>query len=323
MANTYTSIPCVIAKKDDVAFKTAMEDPSRLDLVNSLYGPGTVGAWLLIAMSVLISWAINRQSKNRDVISNDFVATIVFMLVAAGHLIYLITGKTLITCNDGWDLLPQTATVEAALNVCETSLTLLLVFFIIAAIHGHRKRASTVLVAGIIVLASEMFTFSRHPNSTVETSLFTRPFLFNMAILFQGILIILGFSIVFLVLSGLYFYAFDRLNERARTQTELSAEPAEGSNARRDTADRKAMGLSSWLPICFLPATLLSSVGTPLGWFGETQYARMTHPAAAERFLFFIPRSNISILDLDQAVALGAGLCTLGFSLWDAWRSWR
>ena len=323
MANRYTSILSCIAEKDDVAVKTAMEDPSRLDLVNSLYGPGTVGAWLLIAMSVLISWTINRQSKKRDVISNEFVATLVFMLVTAGHLIYLITGKTSITCNDRWDILLQTATVEAALNVCETSLTLLLVSFSIAAVHGHRKRASTVLVAGIIVLASEILTFNRHANSTVERSSFTRPFLLNTTIIFPGIIVSLGFPIVFLVLSGLYFYAVDRLNERARTQIELSAEPAEGSNARRYTADRKAMVLSSWLPICFLPANLLSSVGTPFGWFGETQYARLTHSAAAVRFLFFIPRSNISILDLDQAVALGAGLCTLGFSLWDAWRSWR
>ena len=61
---------------------------SRYQLVDSLYGPGTVGAWLLTLCAVLISWTLNMSSRRKDTISVDFIAALLLPLVAASHLVF-------------------------------------------------------------------------------------------------------------------------------------------------------------------------------------------------------------------------------------------
>jgi hypothetical protein len=65
-------------------------DASRYQLVDSLYGPGTVGAWLLTLCAVLISWTLNASSRRKDTISVDFVAALLLPLIAAGHVVFQI-----------------------------------------------------------------------------------------------------------------------------------------------------------------------------------------------------------------------------------------
>lgn len=60
-------------------------DTSRYQLIDSLYGPGTVRAWLLSTCAVLIIWTLNALSRRKDTIYVDLIATLLLPLVAAGH----------------------------------------------------------------------------------------------------------------------------------------------------------------------------------------------------------------------------------------------
>lgn len=66
-------------------------EPSRYELVNSLYGSGTVGAWLLTICAVLISWTANVTSRWQDTISMDFIALLLLPLVSTAHFILQVT----------------------------------------------------------------------------------------------------------------------------------------------------------------------------------------------------------------------------------------
>ena len=63
-------------------------DTFRYQLVDSLYGPGIVGAWLLTLCAVLISWTLNASSRRKDTISIDFIAALLLPMVAASHLVF-------------------------------------------------------------------------------------------------------------------------------------------------------------------------------------------------------------------------------------------
>ena len=56
--------------------------------VESLHGPGTIRAWLLTVISILISWTFNTQSRRRDAIPLDLIVVLLLLIVAAGHSFY-------------------------------------------------------------------------------------------------------------------------------------------------------------------------------------------------------------------------------------------
>jgi phosphotransferase system glucose/maltose/N-acetylglucosamine-specific IIC component len=64
---------------------------SPYELVESLYGPGAVGAWVPTILSILISWTVSKRHGCKDTLSIDLVTMLLFPIVAAGHLIYQIT----------------------------------------------------------------------------------------------------------------------------------------------------------------------------------------------------------------------------------------
>ncbi|KAL5692992.1 hypothetical protein EMGR_005526 [Emarellia grisea] len=99
-------------------------DGSRYQLVDSLYGPGTVGAWLLSLCAVLISWTLNTSSRRKDTISVDFITTLLLPFIAAGHAIFQITRlpapvAEVITAQQV-ELQRYASALEAPLNICET-----------------------------------------------------------------------------------------------------------------------------------------------------------------------------------------------------------
>lgn len=307
-----------------------MQNNQRLGLVNSLYGPGTVGGWLLVAISVLVSWTINPQSQSQDSITNDLVATLIFTLVAVGNFLYQFIkySPAIKIQNVPYDpkaveFLPRIASIEAALNVCETSASLMLVLFTTAVLHGHRKRAFSVFVTGILVFTTQIYVFVKGPDITPRASYFTRPFLFNLTPLFVAIMTILSSLVPVMMATWICSPIAQRRSDRNRLEPEdnppvLNAD----DNGRKEViaARRLVTRLYRHMSLVLVSATSFATFGTSIGIFGQTLYETLLKPSASERLLFFIPRSSSSIMDLDQAVALGAGLCTSGFSIWDAFR---
>jgi hypothetical protein len=142
-------------------------DSSRYQLVDSLYGPGTVGAWLLTLCAVLISWTLNVSSRGEDTISIDFIAVLLLPAVAAGHLVFQVVRLPFsvaeaITAREV-EKQKYASAMKAPLNVCET--------FSIAALllavccgpwwdsEPKLKQLGLVLVVGLLSWGRIMFCF--------------------------------------------------------------------------------------------------------------------------------------------------------------------
>jgi hypothetical protein len=133
-------------------------DTSRYQLVDSLYGPGTVGAWLLTLCAILISWTLNTSSRRKDTISVDFVGALLLPMVAASHLVFQVArllfsvGETITAQNV--ELQKYASAMEAPLNICETfSIAALLLAVFCGpwwSSDPKWKRLGLVLVAGLL-----------------------------------------------------------------------------------------------------------------------------------------------------------------------------
>lgn len=133
-------------------------ETSRYQLVDSLYGPGTVGAWLLTLCAVLISWTLNKYKRCKNSVSIDFVGTCLLFMVAAADLIFQMTrlfysvAETITSANV--EIQKYASTLEAPLNICETffMLTLIAAAFCGSWSNNESKfrRLSAVLVTGLL-----------------------------------------------------------------------------------------------------------------------------------------------------------------------------
>jgi hypothetical protein len=94
--------------------------------------------------------------------------------------------------------------------------------------------------------------------------------------------------------------------------------PAEGK-LRREYAADKWRKIITWLSFSFALFSLLFSGYNGAGLLAMTTFGVTNNPVL--RLVFFIPRTSLSIRDLDQAVALAAGMITLMFSIYDAIKS--
>lgn len=161
---------------------------TRYKLVDSLYGPGTVGAWLLTLCAVSISWTFNKSSRHKDTISVDFIAALLLPLIAASHLVFLLIRlpvplAEIITAR-GVELQQYESAIEAPLNICETFSMVALFWAILCRPCWHNimklRRLGLVVVTGLFSWAMEnvMFAMATMKGvSTTETTL-SRPYLF-------------------------------------------------------------------------------------------------------------------------------------------------
>ncbi|KAF7543092.1 hypothetical protein G7Z17_g11018 [Cylindrodendrum hubeiense] len=61
------------------------EPTDTFALVSGFYGPGSLAAWYLMNLMIVYSWRFDRQSRGR--ISINFLAALLYPLVAAGHFL--------------------------------------------------------------------------------------------------------------------------------------------------------------------------------------------------------------------------------------------
>ncbi|VUC25246.1 unnamed protein product [Clonostachys rosea] len=60
-------------------------DEDLYKLVSGFYGPGSIGCWYLLVISVLISWVFDPRCRFR--VTKDLIAAVIYPTVAAGHLL--------------------------------------------------------------------------------------------------------------------------------------------------------------------------------------------------------------------------------------------
>lgn len=110
---------------------------------DSLYGPGTVGCWLLVVCSVLLSWTLNPQYRRKDYITNDYIAALLFPCVASVHLAVLLyrlpAPLVEVIASPDPEMLQRIAAIDAPLEFCEISTVFLLPLFAMAAWNKQIK----------------------------------------------------------------------------------------------------------------------------------------------------------------------------------------
>lgn len=171
-------------------------DDSRYKLVDSLYGPGTVGAWLLTLCAVSISWTFNRSSRRKDTISVDFIAALLLPLIAASHLVFLlirlpVSLAEIITARDV-ELQQYGSAIEAPLNICETFSLVALFWAILCGPWWHNimklRRLGLVIITGLLSWAMEnvMFAMTTMKGVSASETTLNRPYLFHVTTIVAG-----------------------------------------------------------------------------------------------------------------------------------------
>jgi hypothetical protein len=330
---------------------------SRYQLVDSLYGPGTVGAWLLTLCAVLISWTLNASSRRKDTISVDFIAALLLPLVAAGHLVLQVARLPVpvaeaITAQDV-EVQKYASALEAPLNVCETfSMAALL----LAVCCGpwwvsdpKWKRLGLVLVGGLLSWGTEnvMFAMATMRGVQVMDATLSRPYLFFLTPIVASAW---GFLALCVVVGGVV-WVIGRVNARRAQNTERDPErirrrlprnyPLQvgknfnnSSGITQDSMERmsaqleralqesrtlehesRSIKMMTAITMVFLPVSFIASISGLS--FSKTKGSSKTY----SKQFFLIPRSNGSMNNLDQILALVGGIIVLLAAIRRAYRS--
>jgi hypothetical protein len=329
------------------------DTPDLYSLVSSLYGPGATVCWYLTVLSCLASWTLHPKKRVSGSIDPDFVALLTFPTVAAGHLISQVYGfpgsnNEMIITEDP-TLLKLVVAIEASLNIAETYMPICVVLFLIAIGFKCIKRALSLALTGLFCLSAEGYLFLSIPNKFHTIRSLSRPFLINFAGIFIAIVVLLivllaitvGLTIMFYVRRPGSTNAGDVEPEESielesvagpesvvgtENVAELEARLLLEINAYRPAfLDSRHANLISLLALIFLPFSALGSGFPGIFYIFSVPASGLLSwlQAAGSRLIRSIfPRTNVSIKELDQAVAILAGGTVLGFSLYSAADAW-
>jgi hypothetical protein len=315
-------------------------DQGRYDLVSSLYGPGTTACWYLSALTCLVSWTIHPKKRRSGSIDSDFIAVLTFPAVAAGHLIsqlhqYPALKVELLSTNDP-NLLRQVAAIEASLSITEASLIVFIMLFLIATSRRCVKRAIAIAIVGLFCFDAEVFMFFVTWRTGQAQHNLSRPFLVNFGTILIGTIALLSvLKFLSFVLLGMFF-----ARRRPKISRPEIPEPSRSFSNHRNRAieveiergqmlwnveqpdpweNDQHLELLTSFGIVVLP---LSAVATSVPALSDALSASGTSvwtwiiAAGCRLTRALFPRTNASIKDLDQAVALLAGMTILGFGLY-------
>jgi hypothetical protein len=324
--------------------------------VESLYGPGTIAAWLVTALSVLINWTFNPHTRRKDTISLDFVTVVLLPTVASIHLFFLLAhlpvsiAEALISQDE--DVRQFVAAFEAPLNVCETFSMLALIFAVTSIISWcepwpRYKRLGLIVAVGLLSWAPEnlLYFLATRKGVSVSESILSRPYLFFASPIIASVWAFLSVCLVLAGGSYIIIWCLHRTKDQSQHQPNTSgmqdtptyrfrnqnstsgnlesAQRLEGAIQAQRRSDDASMRTIVFLTSVFLPLALLSSFFSISSiTYPETR----TQTESSDRRnigIFFIPRSSQSISALDQAIALSTGCLVFLYTMFGVWRSRR
>ncbi|KAK4659051.1 hypothetical protein QC762_106885 [Podospora pseudocomata] len=308
----------------------------RFSNVSSLYGPGNMGGWLCILLSLFVTWTFNPKYSRSNTISPDFIIALTIPAVAAGHVYNLIffqapssstsSLKTLLTSSDISSQQFSSA-LEAPLTVCETFSGFGLALFGLATWKGQMKRALIVLVVTAFTWLPEWAILIKTGwNVPIDESNMVRPFCHNFDVpVITGIMTTLIVAVALAVLSqitSLASHQCDILFNASSSNATQERIPLHTIQKWLDLARVKlALTVKGWFdaiwPVISIPFLVIQVAIIILGGATETKYMS-SNQSLALRLSMALPKSSYKIDELDQAVCLFLGHVTLVFSLWDA-----
>jgi hypothetical protein len=305
--------------------ETTSLSEDRYELVSSLYGPGTTACWYLTIISCLASWTLHPSKRTSGSIDSDFLALLIFPTVAAGHLIFQLIGypgdnKDMMATQDP-ELLKLVAAIEAPLNITEIFMPIAVVLFLIAILRRCFKRALFVGTTGLFCLSAEAYMFILTWGRGTTPMNLGRPFLVN----FNAVMIFILFAIGFLMTSTLVLIVlfFNRTYQSARAAA-IDPDLTLGTQQSLKFLNSIHFQISRMISLVILPITAMASAGGMIGM--QVLYAATSWATVDGLIQHLFPQTNVSVKDLDQAVAVLAGATALGFSLYSVadcrYRAW-
>ncbi|KAH0557003.1 hypothetical protein GP486_005207 [Trichoglossum hirsutum] len=262
---------------------------------SALYGPGVVYGWFFTLLSVLVTWTANRRSRKKDSVTIDLLVALSLPMIASVPLLYRLhrfpgSIRDLMTGGDD-PVLRFSATVWAPLTVCTTFLPVSILLLGISTWYDHKKRAFSMLTVGGLCFSTEIALLVGFRDAC--TSGENCPWLHILNAL--GLMIA---NITLPILSATIFSARNfPSNPSSSVQGDISSRQLVAGRGRDKTA------------LMFDTMSAVAVTGL--------------YNAPALKFLFSIPKTSSlsSIKDLDQAVALVAGMATLTFRIYEVAKS--
>ena len=322
--------------------------------VSGLYGQGAVACWLLALGSVAISWTFNRDCRVRDEITNDFVAAIAMPCVSAGHLIYqMIRRPSLFAIEDDeslvFEISKNWAGIGASHDVCAIFALWSLPLMIIADSPLHYRQQLVIGSVALLCLTAETITIWTFYSGTklllvlqYTTALMTVcPILWTASQLYTDIRAAKLKAISAGPAAIQQTDTFDL--ELMVSPTTIPSAPSDAhlndshsqshaaANNPDDQPEEPTLQSSSLSRAkSFTHSATIYARIEPLIWgeiVANILYAThgtliLSDPrACSTKWPLLMPMSNAKLDDLDQAVALAMGLCTLVYSAREAWKS--
>jgi hypothetical protein len=223
-----------------------------LSLVSSQYGPGPVVGWLLAAISVFLSWTFDSRLSSNSIrtrsrlISADFIATVIFPLIATSDILLQLSRypgnlANLTTANNTL-LQRRVHILEAPLVLVEGALVVTVSLISTALYKQHFGKAVVLAAVNICGLGVEGILLPRtamHDSERPYKS-FSRSFLPNSVLLF--VLTTVLVIVYELVLVSLFVLSFIRARSKLSTTQSLAEQ---GSGSGDVSADQDSTPLLS------------------------------------------------------------------------------
>ena len=303
---------------------TEATQSDKYALVSSFYGPGAVVGWYLTTLGCLISFSLHPRKRSRESVTADLIAVLTFPTVAAADLVTQVRSYS----KEGATLAQSAASIEATLIVTETFLAIDVILFLLAVGFKCVRRPCLLATVGLFCFSAECYVyFSPFVNPAVGQQL-GRLFLINFGNILISVIAVLIICVI-CALGLVAFFFLVRLYEPRRrlfgrdveaTGREREREvEATRKNWEQDFRDSRSSFALTGITFVFLPFTFVASA-FPL--FSEalvdlpSQFLPWIRTAGSRIAHDLIPRSNTSVKELDQAVALLAGASVLGFALY-------
>ena len=321
--------------------------PDQLTLVSSLYGPGTIIAWYLTIVSVLLSWTLHPRKRISGSIDADLIAILTLPAVSAGHVLFRIQrwplqdSDALADGNAYLRMVQTVAAVEASFNVVETSMAIIVVLFHVAMWTLCVRRAIIVALVGLLCFATECYIHLSNfkalsprretTDSSNRLPTFSRYFVADFAGLVIAIAAILSGCAFMSAIIAYYMLASPKANgshgsaleEMAPSNVQRIVHSTSEGHCLNGREGHRARSITI-LSILFLPAALSTCIAPT---FGVSVDLLKNSSAASSRWQViresvtrlareFLPRTASSILDLDQTVATIAGATVLTFEIY-------
>ncbi|KAM0697425.1 hypothetical protein Q7P36_002279 [Cladosporium allicinum] len=326
--------------------------------VSGLYGQGAVACWLLALGSVVISWTFNRDCRVRDEITNDLVAAIAIPCVSAGHLIYQMirrpfwiaieTDQSLV-----FEIHKNWAGIRASHHVCAIFALWSLLLMIIANSRLHYRQQLVIGSVALLCLTAETVTIWRFyyysgtklllvlqyttalmticPVLWTASQLYTDIRAAKLKAISAGPAAIQQTDTIDLELmvrpTALPSALSDAHLNDSHSQSHAAANNPDDQPEEptlQSSSLSRAKNFTHSATICARIEPLIwGGIGANILFAIHGTYIISDLRDCSMEWPLLIGMSNAKLGDLDQAVALAMGLCTLLYSAREAWKSQR